>query len=385
MNADKDSRAMRRPGADWAWLVAALTLGAALRFWGLTREPVWHDEWWSLQAVGGTWEHLLGQLPTGSAPPLYFVLLKIWLAAFPGPMAARCFSALVSLAPVGLIWLCERSIEAEPRRGRWGTLFVALSPLLTYYGQEVRMYALATAECCAALLFAVRLASVGRGRMADAVGLGLSGCLLCLTQYHGVGFLLSLYIFLAIVLAKDRRLRAEITVLGLSVVIWLPALVLMGGMILRQMHSGVTEWMSPLPIGAAIKSYAIVCYGIFDGHALFKGCVLALLAIAPVWASAQRRDAWPLLVIFALFCIPQTAFFLVSQFIKPMFVYGRHGVIYIPVVCLATGVSISWLLSSPSRRTRALALSLVLLLCAAMLVASALQYGEIGKTAWTGP
>lgn len=146
------------------WESLILLLALCVRLWRLNSQSFWFDEAVSLDwAQRPLWQ-------TGSAlltfvqdkhPPLYYLLLHGWIALLRPLGLAQSDGALRALGVlfgVGTVWgvlqLC-----------RWTTkrnvalltgLLVALSPLLIWYSQELRMFQLATAAIIWAAYFLVR-------------------------------------------------------------------------------------------------------------------------------------------------------------------------------------------------------------------------------------
>ncbi|MFN8453588.1 MAG: glycosyltransferase family 39 protein [Anaerolineae bacterium] len=73
-------------------------------------------------------------------PPLYFLLVKIFMSLGQSEFVIRLPSALCSAAAVGVLYLLGRDMFDE-RVGLVGALLMAVSPLQLLYAQEARMYA----------------------------------------------------------------------------------------------------------------------------------------------------------------------------------------------------------------------------------------------------
>jgi uncharacterized membrane protein len=98
---------------------------------------------------------------TPEHPPLYFMLLHIWVFFFGGSVIAyRSFSALISLLILPAIyWLCLELFNSR-RVGYFGVIIAAVSPFFVAYAQEAREYSLWTVAILIssqALLRAMRL------------------------------------------------------------------------------------------------------------------------------------------------------------------------------------------------------------------------------------
>jgi len=124
-----------------AWLI--LLIGIVLRAYRLDFQSLWYDEAFSVVAASGpSLADLLTTVGADFHPPLYFLLLHEWLAAFgPSDVAARSLSAAVGAAGLVAMWALARDLLSRA--------FVPLTLLLSaasltliWFSQEVRQYEL---------------------------------------------------------------------------------------------------------------------------------------------------------------------------------------------------------------------------------------------------
>jgi hypothetical protein len=164
--------------------VVGLTLASALLRVQRLRTWYWIDEALSL----GIASHPLGEIPSvmvkDGSPPLYYVLLAAWTRLFgTGEVATHALSLLIASAVVPVaFWAADRLFG---RRAAWyAGAFAALSPFLTYFAGETRMYSLVVLE---ALLLATTfcMAFVQR-RPRALIGFAASLVLLAYTHYWGL-------------------------------------------------------------------------------------------------------------------------------------------------------------------------------------------------------
>jgi dolichyl-phosphate-mannose-protein mannosyltransferase len=150
-------------------LILILALAGFLRFWGIARQSLWMDEIWSIE-IATSRGHSHDRLPAGvirtdqvnltdlagappwwkiwsgasdySYPPLYNLLLRIWLELFGnGAAAGRSLSALVSLLSVVIFFdLCR--LLCNVRIGLLAAGLFALAPAQIDVAQDMRCYAL---------------------------------------------------------------------------------------------------------------------------------------------------------------------------------------------------------------------------------------------------
>ena len=149
------------------WALAGLTaLGLAIRFASLGVQSYHHDEViTAMRVIPGSFTEMLGEVKgSESNPPLYYVLAWGWAKAFgSGEVGLRSLTALFGAATVPVAFLIGREL-ASNRAGLIGAALVAVSPMLIWYSQEARSYALLVFFGALALLFFVRALRTGDGR-----------------------------------------------------------------------------------------------------------------------------------------------------------------------------------------------------------------------------
>ena len=123
-------------------MTAVIFLAAWLRFMDLGKLELWLDECGAvLMAVSP--QGLLHELARDNNPPLYFLLLKGWIAAFGhGEFAVRAMSALIGTLTVAALGACLRSLGLPRRAVVWSMVLCAVAPLQIRYSQEARPYIL---------------------------------------------------------------------------------------------------------------------------------------------------------------------------------------------------------------------------------------------------
>jgi hypothetical protein len=136
------SRAQARPALAAALGVLALVAGSA---WLRTRAldaGFWIDEGLSVGIASHGLTEIPGVLRMDGSPPLYYLLLHVWMQAFgPTESATHALSVVFALATIPAAWWAGRSLYGA-RVGWTAAGLAAINPFLTYYAQETRMYAL---------------------------------------------------------------------------------------------------------------------------------------------------------------------------------------------------------------------------------------------------
>jgi hypothetical protein len=106
-------------------------------------QSLWLDEGSSVWFARLPFGTLLNSL-CDPHPPGYYLLLKIWLIAGESEAWLRALSLLAALLAVGLTYQIGKEHGGQECAGL-AALLLALQPLQSWYGSEVRMYALAQA------------------------------------------------------------------------------------------------------------------------------------------------------------------------------------------------------------------------------------------------
>jgi hypothetical protein len=152
-------------GGVLVFLGALLAAGAAIRFSTLGLQSYQHDEViTAMRVLDGSFAHMLHEVRASeSNPPLYYLLAWGWTRAFGlGEVDLRLLSALFGMLTVGVGYLLGREL-ASRRVGLALAALMAFNPMLVWYSQEARSYALLVLFCALSLWFFVRALKWGRG------------------------------------------------------------------------------------------------------------------------------------------------------------------------------------------------------------------------------
>lgn len=119
-----------------------LALAVLLRFLHLTEDSFWFDEGVSIRIARLDLLEL-GRASAGDThPPLYYMLLHIWMALFgDSELAIRSLSAIIGVFVVFVVFLLGRALVGVAV-GLAAALFTAVSPLQIEFSQEARNYSL---------------------------------------------------------------------------------------------------------------------------------------------------------------------------------------------------------------------------------------------------
>jgi len=156
-----------RPSLTRVLSLAILWFACAWRAWGLTAQSLWRDEVDALRFATRPWPETLAMFTRpGENGPLYFLLLRPWLALAGHSEYALRFPALAAgVVAVALTMALTRRLRLPRDSAAAVGLLLATNPYLTWYSQDAKMYALLTALAVASsLAFARALAQGGLRR-----------------------------------------------------------------------------------------------------------------------------------------------------------------------------------------------------------------------------
>ncbi|HET7589955.1 MAG TPA: glycosyltransferase family 39 protein [Solirubrobacterales bacterium] len=227
------------------WILAGLTvLGAALRFATLGLQSYHHDEVVTASRVLRVgFGHAMDAVGfSESAPPLYYALAWVWTQVTgTGEWGLRSLSALAGVLTIPVAYLLGRELRSR-RTGLVAAALVAVNPMLLWYSQEGRAYALLTLLCALSLLYCVRALSGrgGRGEKRDLYAWGIFSALALATHYFA-----AFPIAVEGVLLLRRHGRAcfrGLAIVGLVALLLVP-------LAIHQMSYDHAEWIGKFSLG----------------------------------------------------------------------------------------------------------------------------------------
>ncbi len=267
------------------WLVlAVMALAAAVRLPTLGQQSYWADEAATLsvlrEPLGAMFSAIVNR---ESTPPLYYLLARAWSAVTGlGEYGLRSLSAVAGIATVGLVCLAARRI-AGMRAGAIAGVLAALSPLLVWYSQEARSYALlalfgALSFLCATQ--AVETTDDGPRPWRALACWALAAVLALCTHYFAVLFVAPEAAWL---LLRRRRARWPVASVGAAALALLP-------LALAQRSSGHTDWITGTPLRTRLalvpKQFAT---GLSAPHQTALAIVVVLVIVALAGELLRRR------------------------------------------------------------------------------------------------
>lgn len=273
------ARRPTRPAASLLALAAVAAVGIALRLY--TRSDLWLDEALTVNTSRLPVGDLLEQLRHDGHPPLYYLLLHVWMKVFgEGDEAVRSLSGIFGLATLPLFWVAAKRYGGRACAVA-GVVLLATSPFAIRYSTETRMYSLAMLLVVAGWL-AVR-AALDRPTLGRLAGVAVLSGLLALTHYWAFYLLAATAALLLWLWRKGNgaALRVVVGIVAGAVLFlpWLPSFLDQAG------HTG-TPWGRPeRPTNVFAVSFTDWGGGA-NGEAQLLGLGLLLLVIVALLARA---------------------------------------------------------------------------------------------------
>ena len=234
-------RAAARARSRAFWIVAGLTaLAAVLRFATLGVQAYHHDEIVTASRIlRGGFGHAMDAVGfSESAPPLYYALAWIWTQVTgTGEFGLRSLSALAGVATVPVAYLIGTELRGR-RAGLMAAALVAVNPMLLWYSQEARAYALLSLLCAVSLLYCLRALRGGSRR--DFVLWGVASGLALASHYFA-----AFVIFAEAIWLLRRRGRVCAPGLGIVALFGLA----LAPLAIHQMSYGHAEWIGNFTLG----------------------------------------------------------------------------------------------------------------------------------------
>lgn len=236
----------------WGVVIGLLLVAFALRTYHLAAQSIWWDEAISIHLATSDVSELLVDRAAHVHPPLYFLLLKGWVAlAGVSAFAVRFFSVWFNVLLVSVTYAFGRR-RFDSHTGLLAGLLVAISPLYIVYSQEARVYAMLPLLYTALLILMDRLDSPREARP------WTDWALLSIVEIIGIYlhyvFLLAVVYVRFRLLIELRRRRQKLTRWRTSIVAdalgcapWVIAVLLNWQLVLNDIGAG-DSFVDPVPL-----------------------------------------------------------------------------------------------------------------------------------------
>ena len=293
------------------WLLLALAL--ALRLWLIADKNLWLDESVSWQFASGSLANLIHGTASDIHPPLYYLLLKVWVAIWGDSLAGlRSLSVVFGVAAVFVLF---RLLDSLPRVVAYAAIFwFAVAPHAVLFSQEARMYAAVT--MCVLAVCVLYRRWVDSGFTDNAALAGYAVCVvMCLYLHYFTSLVIAAIGLHAVLLAigatrtpTDPPRRLPLTTWGLVHVIiglaYLPWIAIAASQISHGQSWREAVTLAKIPANArdmfagflgGVSSYTFTSALAWVAIAVL-GIGIARLALATFRGREPERDLFFLLV-----------------------------------------------------------------------------------------
>jgi mannosyltransferase len=180
-----------------------------------------------------------------STPPLYYLLAWLWSRPFgTGEVGLRALSALAGTASIGVVYLGAVALPLPRRAGLVAAGIVAVSPVLIWFSQDARAYALAFLLAALSFLFFARARRSGSRR---DLGWWAACSALAIATHYFCGFVVLPEAALLPWGAREpRRVLAAIAAILAVAALLLP-------IALRQAGNAHAGWIAAQPLGQRLE------------------------------------------------------------------------------------------------------------------------------------
>ena len=285
------------------WIVVGLTLlAAALRFATLGIQSYHHDEIVTASRVlrGSFWHAMDAVGFSESAPPLYYAVAWLWTQATgTGELGLRSLSALAGVLTVPVVFLLGAELRGR-RTGIVAAALVAVNPMLLWFSQEGRSYALLVLLTTLSLLYFAR--GLRHGRRRDLTIWGVVSGLAYATHYFAIFPIAAEALWL--LLRRRRAATRGLTILAVFGLLVTP-------LAIHQASFGHAEWIAGHSLGHRLWEMGVTfgvgeigdviaqperpLLGLVPGLAMLAALVLLALR----GERAERLAARPVVVVAA--------------------------------------------------------------------------------------
>jgi 4-amino-4-deoxy-L-arabinose transferase-like glycosyltransferase len=291
--------ALRRIGASphLTVLVGIVAIGAALRFATLDLQSYRYDEAVTVGRVlhPSLFSTFSAVSHSESTPPLYYLLAWFWSRPFgTGEFWMRSLSALAGTASILVVYLGAVALPLPRRAGLIAAALVAVSPVLIWFSQDARAYALVFLLTALSFLFFARARRrVGRR---DLLWWAVFSSLALATHYFA-GFVVAAEAVVLLVGPRRRGVVIAVLAIGAVAALLVPVAI-------RQTEHNHAGWIGQQPLEQRLERAGAKLIGADNGdeHGARQSgpipievpAALALAALALLlWRgdSEERRSA----------------------------------------------------------------------------------------------
>jgi len=312
--------------------VGLALLGLVIRLWNLGTESLWIDEAYSISLAQYNIFDIVRGTAADQHPPLYYLLLHLWLLLGTSVKFARLLSVILGVVHICLV-VRIGEIIGNVKFGLIAGFVLTILPMHVWYSQEARMYMLLALLTTAATL---ELLLVKRSKV-HWLRYFLYISLSFYTHYFTIFVVIGHAIFALLRYLVDRRaaflvgFTSALLSATVSIAPWLPITHV-------QIRHHTMPWIQT-PTFRTLRDVTLrILFGdnvLAQFHTFLWPMfytVLLFLLLGGLFAATKHRFKRTHILLMLLWTfVPLTAIFLVSLF-YPIFQYKQHLIIAAPLV-----------------------------------------------------
>ncbi|MDX6615995.1 MAG: mannosyltransferase [Solirubrobacterales bacterium] len=319
-------RLARRP-----WIVVAALMGVAVAIRLLLVRGIWVDEAISIHQAHMSLPGMLADLrATDNHPPLYFLILWATTRALGyGELAVRLPSIVAGTLLVPSLFLAGRALF-DRRTGLLAAALGSVAPLVVWYSQEARMYALVMLFVTLAVWAQARILSDGRPRYWVAYAV-FAIALIYTNYFAAIAIAIQQVAFGVAVWRRAHRgedVRHLVTGIWITWVALVAAIAPLAPFALDQFHHNQAGGFENLPSAGAPGAGAGSGLSVY---ALISNVVWAIWGYHADSTMLRIAALWPMLMLVALLFLgrgrsPRTGY-LVAMAVVPILTLFTIGLL----------------------------------------------------------
>ena len=271
-------------------LAALIVLGLVLRL--AVPRGIWLDEAITIHQARLSLHDLFANLYNGDRqPPLYHLVLWYTIRAFGhSEFAVRLPSLIAGTLIVPVLYELGRELY-DRRTGLIAASFAAVSPMLIWYAQEVRMYEFATLFGLLALLMQLRV--IRNPSIGNWAGYILASAALLWSHYFGlIVVAVQLLVFVGVLIHRSRAgERVRPLALGFVYSLAVLVMVLIPLIVFAKHQYQVTPAAAGSPSGT---------YDYLSFYSVLSNMAWSLWGYQPDATTVLLAAMWPLALLFSL-------------------------------------------------------------------------------------
>lgn len=309
---------------------------------------LWSDETYTKSMLSGPFSDFYAKFKNDLHPPLYFIGLRLYTGLFGSSATSlRSFSVVGVLATLLLAFFAGRRIF-----GKQGALYLCLMlisvPMLAIYSHQARMYSWAAFSVTGVFIYSLLFIRSGMTR--DLVLLFTFTVVAMYTHYYSLiaAFVANLFVFLHLVLTKNRKWLNHFVSLLIAFILFLPWLSIFTVQFNKVQRA---FWAPEVSLPTILSCFSIpfteqFWTSIYSRSLTFLMYTLIVLTIIISFKKSFSESRLALWLSLFVFLGTLVTAMIISLFSQPI-LYNRYVAVIvtmlaIPVTILLTGIKTKW-------------------------------------------